>query len=68
MSIAKELVKGLFVKEAINEQLVIVSKKAKSGNIDYQDFNVSSNGDYSTPKTLTNEIVAEAGLIFFTDF
>jgi hypothetical protein len=58
MSITKDLVKGLFVKEAMNEQLVIVTKKAKNGDIDYQDFNVSSNGDFSTPKSLTDEIVS----------
>lgn len=58
MSVTKELVKGMFVHEAMNEQLVIVAKKAKNNNIDYQDFNVSSNGDFSTPKSLTDEVVS----------
>lgn len=58
MTNVKELIKGLFVHEAMNEQLVIVAKKAKNGDIDYQDFNVNSNGDYSTPKSLTDEIVS----------
>ena len=68
MSIKKELVKGMFVHEEINEQMVIVKKKAKIGNIDYHDFNVSYNGDYSTPKSLTDEIVSHMNIIEMGDY
>jgi len=59
MSIAKELVKGLFVHEAMNEQLIIVKKKTQSGlKTNWSDFSVQSNGDVNTPETcIENELI-----------
>ena len=45
MSIAKELVKGLFVHEAMNEQLVIVAKK----RLNWSDVNNTTSSDVNVP-------------------
>ena len=55
----KDLVKGMFLKEETNEQLVIVKKKTNCGkNINWADFTVLKTGDVNTPQTLIdNEII-----------
>jgi len=59
----KELLKGMFLREETNEQLVLVKKKLQTSGLDYSMFNVSNIGDYSTPKSLTDEIVFHIDVI-----
>jgi len=59
MTALKLLVKNMFDKERINEQLVITKKKMSSSSFDYQQLSNSASGDVNVPKWFADNIVAK---------
>lgn len=53
----KDLVKGMFVKERINENLVLTRKKMTSSDFDYQQLSNSNTGDVNVPKWFADTLV-----------
>lgn len=55
----KDIVKSMFVKERINENLVIVKKKMQSSSFDYQQLSNSASGDVNVPRWFADNIVSK---------